>query len=119
MTKRKKALKAYDEAEKLYKSGQANIGLANVIAGKGDLKSIQEDWKGAEEEYEKALPLYFQEQDIMGASYTLAKLQFCKKILGDDEGREKCLEELEKLLPEQPEPVKENIKILIELADSI
>ncbi|MEE1171722.1 MAG: tetratricopeptide repeat protein [Ruminococcus sp.] len=114
-----KALKAYDEAEKLYKSGQANIGLANVIAGKGDLKSIQEDWKGAEEEYEKALPLYFQEQDIMGASYTLAKLQFCKKILGDDEGREKCLEELEKLLPEQPEPVKENIKILIELADSI
>ncbi len=114
-----KALKAYDEAEKLYKSEQDNLGLANVLKGKGNLKLIQKDWSGAEKEYEQALPLYIQVQDTMGASQTLARLQLCKKILGDDEGRKKCLEELEKLLPKQPEPVKEDIKKLIELSDSI
>ena len=114
-----KALEAYDEAEKLCRQEKYNLGLANVIAGKGNLKSIQEDWNGAEEEYEKALPLYIKEQETMGASYTLAGLQLCKKILGDDDGRKKCLEELEKLLPKQPERVKEDITELIELADSI
>ncbi|MEE0675016.1 MAG: hypothetical protein UCN61_04030, partial [Ruminococcus sp.] len=96
-----------------------NLGLANVLRGSGDLKSIQKDWSGAEKEYEQALPLYIKEQETMGASYTLANLQLCKKILGDDDGRKKCLEELEKLLPKQPEPVKEDIKKIIELADSI
>ena len=114
-----KALEAYNEAEKLYKSEQNNLGLANVLRGSGDLMSIQEDWKGAEEEYEKALPLYIQVQYTRGASYTLADLQLCKKILGDDEGRKKCLEELEKLLPKQPESVQMYVKRIIEIADSL
>ena len=114
-----KAPEAYDEAEKLYKSEQDNLGLANVLRCRGNLKSIQEDWKGAEEEYEKALPLYFQEQETMGASYTLADLQICKKHLGDDDGREKCLEMLSELLPKQPEPVQNYVKRRIEIADSL
>ena len=114
-----KTMEAYDEAENLYKSEQNNLGLANVLRGRGNLKLIQEDWSGAEKEYEKALPLYFQEQDTMGASYTLADLQLCKKNLGDDEGCKKCLEELEKLLPKQPEPVRKYAVIQILLADSL
>ena len=121
-----KTMEAYDEAENLYKSEQNNLGLANVLRGRGNLKLIQEDWSGAEKEYEKALPLYKKAlslythlQNTAGLSQTLAGLQLCKKHLGDDEGRKKCLEELEKLLPKQPEPVRKYAVIQILLADSL
>lgn len=115
----KKALETYDKTEELFKLMNNNLGLANVLRIKGNLKLLQNDWIGSEKLYEQALPLYIQEQETMGASYTLAELQLCKKHLGDDEGRKKCLEELRKLLPKQPERVKEDITELIELADSI
>ena len=112
-------MNAYDEAEKLFKAEHSNLGLANVLQGKGNLKLLQDDWDGAEEIYEQALPLYEQEKDSMGKCYTLAELQLCKKHLGDEDGRKKCLDELEQLLPKQSTDVQRNVRRMIELADSL
>ncbi len=114
-----KAMNAFDEAEKLFKAEHDDLGLANVLHGKGDLKQLQEDWGSAEEMYEQALPLYEQVKDSMGKCYTLAELQLCKKHLGDEDGRKKCLDELEQLLPKQPLNVQEYVTVFIELADSL
>ena len=109
---------AYDEAEKLFKAEHDDLGIANVLQGKGDLKLLQEDWGSAEEMYEQALPLYEQEKEPMGKCYTLAELQLCKKHLGDEDGRKKCLDELEQLLPKQSTDVQRYVRRKIELADS-
>ena len=109
----------YDEAEKLYKAVHDDLGLANVLQCKGDLKLLQGDLEGAEKMYEQALPLYEQVRDSMGKCNTLAKLQLCKKALGDEEGRKECLAELKKLLPKQPQIVQRYAEDLIEFADSL
>ena len=114
-----KAMTAYDEAEKLFKAEHSNLGLANVLRGKGALKQLQDDWDGAEEIYEQALPLYEQEKEPMGKCITLAELQLCKKHLGNEDGRKKCLDELEQLLPKQSTDVQRYVRRKIELADSL
>ena len=113
------ATDAYDEAEKLYKAVHDDLGLANVLQCKGDLKHLQGDLEGAEKMYEQALPLYEQVRDSMGKCYTLAKLQLCKKVLGDEKGRKECLAELKKLLPKQPQIVQRYAEDLIDRADSL
>ena len=114
-----KAMTAYDEAEKLFKAVHDDLGIANVLQGKGDLKQLQEDWGSAEEMYEQALPLYEQVKYSTGKCYTLAEMQLCKKHCGDEDGRKKCLAELEALLPKQPPYVQRYVKRRIELADSL
>ena len=69
--------------------------------------------------YEQALPLYEQVRDSMGKCYTLAKLQLCKKVLGDEKGRKECLAELKKLLPKQLQIVQRYAEDLIDRADSL
>ena len=96
-----------------------DLGLANVLQCKGDLKLLQGDLEGAEKMYEQALPLYEQVRDSMGKCYTLAELQLCKKVLGDEEGRKECLAELKKLLPKQLQIVQRYAEDLIDRADSL
>ena len=114
-----KATDAYDEAEKLFRAVHDDLGLANVLQCKGDLKHLQGDLEGAEKMYEQALPLYEQVRDSMGKCYTLAKLQLCKKVLGDEKGRKECLAELKKLLPKQLQIVQRYAEDLIDRADSL
>ena len=67
----------------------------------------------------EARQLYEQEKEPMGKCYTLAELQLCKKHLGDEDGRKKCLDELEQLLPKQSTDVQRYVRRKIELADSL
>ena len=113
------ATDACDEAEKLFRAVHDDLGLANVLQCKGDLKHLQGDLEGAEKMYEQALPLYEQVRASMGKCYTLAKLQLCKKVLGDEKGRKECLAELKKLLPKQPQIVQRYAEDLIDRADSL
>ena len=113
------AQKAYDEAEQLYRQVHDVLGLANVLLSRGDLFQINENWQGAAASYEQALPLYRQVQDSMGLCYTLSELLLCQAILGNDNGYQHCLRELEQFLPQQPENVQNYVKNRMKLAETL
>ena len=66
-----KALSAYDEAEKLYRKEQADLGLANTIQSRGDLLSRLGEVEKALSAYDEAEKLYRKEQDDLGLANTL------------------------------------------------
>ena len=59
--------------------------------------------------YEKALGLYKQEQVLGFVGYTLLNLMFCCAQLGDKDGLETYISELEQILPSLPEHAQEKI----------
>ena len=104
--KLEEALEAYGEAEELYQSEKANLGLANVLKSRGDLRQTEKEWDSAIASYEKALKLYIGEHDSMDVCYVLAELQFCEKRIGKESEALNHTQMLMELLPGQPEPVQ-------------
>ena len=66
-----KALSAYDEAEKLYRKEQDDLGLANTIQSRGDLLRRLGEVEKALSAYDEAEKLYRKEQADLGLANTL------------------------------------------------
>ena len=106
--KQEEALQAYDEAERLYRKENVNLGLANVLLCRGDLKFYSGNTLAAKKYYEKSLPLYRQEQDVESVCETLSLIMVCCKLL-DNEEFETYKHELRELLSTLPAYVLRNI----------
>ena len=107
--KQEEALQAYDEAERLYRKENVDLGLANVLSSKGDLLMNSKNVSDAKICYEKALDLYRDEQILEFVGYALFDLIICCAQLDDKNGLETYTRELQQILPLLPEHTKKSI----------
>jgi len=77
------ALKHYADAEQLYRSELANLGLANVLKAMGDLESRLGDIDAALKHYADAEQLYRSERDNLGLANVLRAIGDLERRLGD------------------------------------
>ena len=92
-----KALSAYDEAEKLYRKEQDDLGLANTIKSRGDLLSRLGEIEKALSAYDEAEKLYRKEQSNLGLANTLKSRGDLLRRLGEVEKALPAYDEAEKL----------------------
>ena len=88
-----KALKAYDEAERLCRKENSDLGLANVLQSRGELLSRTGNQGEALKAYDEAERLFIKENDDLGLANVLfsrGDLLVCNE---DISGAKKCYEE--------------------------
>ena len=92
-----KALSAYDEAEKLYRKQQDDLGLANTIQSRGDLLRWLGEVEKALSAYDEAEKLFRKEQNDLGLANTIKYRGNLLLRLGDLDKAQLAYDEAEKL----------------------
>ncbi len=91
------AQRHYEQAEKLFRDEQNNLGLANVLRSIGDLEFMLGQFKDARQHFEQAEKLFRDEQDNLGLANVLTSIGDLECRLGQLEDARQHYGQAEKL----------------------